>query len=187
MIRLKMLIAVLALGLFSAQSQAALYEVFVTISGTISGADPGSQTGSAMGVYSNVTNIITFTGDTASTTTFTDFSYNATVELNAVTGIGTRIVNSCVDNGGIFNGCGEAGLIPDVPIAVPLPISMTGNIDPLGNGAYAESEFIPGTPLGTIVIDTNYRLQGGRELVPVPAAVWLFGSGLALLGWIRRR
>ena len=28
---------------------------------------------------------------------------------------------------------------------------------------------------------------GGSTVVPVPAAVWLFGSALGLLGWIRRR
>jgi hypothetical protein len=28
---------------------------------------------------------------------------------------------------------------------------------------------------------------GGTTVVPVPAAVWLFGSGLAALGWMRRR
>jgi hypothetical protein len=27
----------------------------------------------------------------------------------------------------------------------------------------------------------------GAHSVPIPAAVWLFGSGLGLLGWFRRR
>ena len=30
-------------------------------------------------------------------------------------------------------------------------------------------------------------INGSVSAVPVPAAVWLFGSGLGLLGWIRRR
>ena len=30
-------------------------------------------------------------------------------------------------------------------------------------------------------------LTGSASAVPVPAAVWLFGSGLGLLGWMRRR
>jgi hypothetical protein len=29
--------------------------------------------------------------------------------------------------------------------------------------------------------------DGGFSAVPIPAAVWLFGSALGLLGWIRRR
>ena len=27
----------------------------------------------------------------------------------------------------------------------------------------------------------------GSTVVPVPAAIWLFGSGLGLLGWMRRK
>jgi len=57
-----------------------------------------------------------------------------------------------------------------------------------------------GLPLGDILLDqTNgvFSLTGGIlgeafgtgsfGVVPVPAAVWLFGSALGLLGWVRRR
>jgi hypothetical protein len=35
--------------------------------------------------------------------------------------------------------------------------------------------------------DTDLALVPGANAVPVPAAVWLFGSALGLLGWVRRR
>jgi len=57
-----------------------------------------------------------------------------------------------------------------------------------------------GLPLGDITLDQSggvFSLAGGIlggasgtgsfAAVPVPAAVWLFGSALGLLGWVRRR
>jgi len=34
---------------------------------------------------------------------------------------------------------------------------------------------------------SRYSIVGEITVVPIPAAAWLFGSGLALLGWLRRR
>jgi len=34
---------------------------------------------------------------------------------------------------------------------------------------------------------TLTALTDGISVVPVPAAVWLFGSALGMLGWMRRR
>ncbi len=54
----------------------------------------------------------------------------------------------------------------------------------LGPRAYVESDFwdIDGT--GGVANLSNVRAYG---VVPIPAAVWLFGSGLGLLGWMRRK
>ena len=35
--------------------------------------------------------------------------------------------------------------------------------------------------------DLNHALSLGFTAVPVPAAVWLFGSALGVLGWMRRK
>jgi len=40
---------------------------------------------------------------------------------------------------------------------------------------------------GTVGGDTSYINVDSMSLVPVPAAVWLFGSALAGLGFTRRR
>lgn len=34
---------------------------------------------------------------------------------------------------------------------------------------------------------SRFQLSGSVTAVPVPAAVWLFGSGLGLLGWMRHK
>ncbi len=38
----------------------------------------------------------------------------------------------------------------------------------------------------TLVANRTYAIWTPTTVVPIPAAVWLFGSGLVALGWIRR-
>ena len=51
------------------------------------------------------------------------------------------------------------------------------------------SQILPGGTVRIVMTSTSgetmYVVEG--TIVPVPAAVWLFGSALGLLGWIRRR
>jgi hypothetical protein len=54
------------------------------------------------------------------------------------------------------------------------------SMDELNNGA--EEFFLDGTFSGADVQDAV-----DNSIVPVPAAVWLFGSALGLLGWMRRK
>jgi hypothetical protein len=56
-----------------------------------------------------------------------------------------------------------------------------GSFDPnaTGNYQFAMTVTRSGFPVDTIALEVN--------VVPVPAAVWLFGSALGLLGWVRRR
>lgn len=58
----------------------------------------------------------------------------------------------------------------------------------LGDTNTAFSTFVLSNFTDTTANGANYMtFQYGAAVVPVPAAVWLFGSALGLLGWIRRR
>ncbi|TFG86588.1 MAG: hypothetical protein E4H19_05190 [Chromatiales bacterium] len=46
-------------------------------------------------------------------------------------------------------------------------------------------DFLPGGQAGAPRFDDAFMLE--RVAIPVPAAVWLFGSALGMLGWIRRK
>ena len=68
--------------------------------------------------------------------------------------------------------------------------SITGTLADLGQGDWLNlvsfgyySSNPGGTPIPAIIEVDNIIL----EAVPIPASVWLFGSALAGLGWLRRR
>ncbi|UCG72258.1 MAG: hypothetical protein JSV45_13565 [Chromatiales bacterium] len=65
-----------------------------------------------------------------------------------------------------------------LPGLATTPLVGAGFAIPLGEGTY--SYLIQQTASDP----TSYSLE--FQVVPVPAAVWLFGSALGLLGWLRR-
>lgn len=67
----------------------------------------------------------------------------------------------------------------------PVNISQSGQIN-AGLHSVSTSGFAELVePSGTASFDMSYTLT--ITVVPVPAAAWLFGSALGLLGWIRRK
>lgn len=81
----------------------------------------------------------------------------------------------------------------------PLDVAVTGNLS--GGGTIATTFTATETP-ATYFFSADWQAlvsvefsSGGLvaldnvsiSVVPIPAAVWLFGSGLAGLGWMRRR
>jgi hypothetical protein len=151
-----------------------------TISGIASGS--GTATGTASlddsGVLTlllNGTTVVTgFTNTTNGSTTTFNGSYSA--GTFTPTG-GSMLVTSCVDNGGAVNGCTFAGTG-----TVTNFITTSGSVN-LSSGSIN----ITATATGANVA-TTYTLSDGVAAVPVPAAAWLFGSGLlGLAGTARRR
>ena len=78
-----------------------------------------------------------------------------------------------------FNGSHYVNLFFDSALT-----NQGGNVALRLNG-YSREEFDE-TNYGGGVLD-RFVVSGSVSAVPVPAAAWLFGSGLGLLGWFRRR
>lgn len=85
---------------------------------------------------------------------------------------------ACVDFG-TTAACGD--LYASIPVLDNNAMSVLSG-DLAAGGTVVLKWFIGGAPSASSF--NTFTLQ---QVVPVPAAVWLFGSALGLLGWMRRR
>ncbi len=67
-------------------------------------------------------------------------------------------------------------------------LTNSGGVASISPGSYEyESRSYGPSPEGGYTLWTDNIVSGTVSAVPIPAAVWLFGSGLGLLGFVRRR
>lgn len=77
---------------------------------------------------------------------------------------------------------------PPLPYADPLQVSMKfTTLLGSGGGGYATLNSLNVDINFTLVATTTYTYQPQVAAVPTPAAAWLFGSALGVVGWMRRR
>lgn len=85
---------------------------------------------------------------------------------------------------GFFDSCSSSVLCLGAGDAIPIGGTLGGfsvSFDYLGVGTPSSQVFDIVDP------DTFATIDSGITTVPIPPAAWLLGSGLVLLGWVRRR
>lgn len=156
---------------------------------TVTGALTGSGLHNAVSsitpttiVFSHNIQDLAISSTSASATSF------SCVEGNFGTTVGASICGNYTfgpnntDEGGPGNGddaaSGPAQSIADYDLPV---VSWNGTTLVLSN--LKSTVYAPG-----VTVDSGTELTlAAAAVVPVPAAVWLFGSALGILGWVRRR
>ncbi len=107
-------------------------------------------------------------------------AYTAAVAINTVLNGPTRLI-CAVNNGSAFplNNCqtlnAQYSVLSDVFF---------------GNAAFSHQALFMDEPQWVILCPSCPSIDGvatAWSVVPIPAAVWLFGSGLGLLGWMKRK
>lgn len=176
----------------------------------------GMISGANAAVVYPALDIQTLTGDTGVTSTATSFTIDATafgiIDASSAfidipdqtfllqsdtSGAGTISVNSGSDLSASFSnltvyylGAGQGQFFADVNYVGGTLVSglTTGRIEGAFSGATYSGTAGQIIPLGSVFTATTVAAKLGEvSAVPVPAAVWLFGSGLLALAGIARR
>ncbi len=200
--------AVLLLGCGSAQSSTVVWDE--SIDGDLDGGSPGSF--DLIIDLSEGVNILrgshSWTGSSINTLDHERFTLSVS-EGFTVTGIELQVENTSVDSVD-FGGFEFIFIWTDEIPLTGLPTELghlTGEL--IGDVTYSTTQLGgPTTPGLPVPIDArffdfftsawkpsgsstsqNWQLEFTVQptVVPIPAAVWLFGSGLGLLGWMKRK
>lgn len=211
---LKALAAATTLALSAGYSEAATYNFNVSWNTIISGCTATNAAavaggargcyggGTTTGTWDNVTNVLNFTGtetmhiDFQDTNPITDAVVNRTFTIDTDALLYTYVNNSCSDNTGLACGSFAQGVdgvsrpLGDViamgTVAVPgTTVTQTAGFVWNGVGAIRTTQTSVQNRKFTF---SNLTLVPDTPQVPVPAAAWLFGSGLlGLAGAARKR
>lgn len=205
--------AVAALS-FSMAANAASIAVTLTdatLGFTTGPASPSSISGTLTGTYNTTTGVVTMDPGTTtlSYTTFTETVYDHILS-NWSTGAGSLTADSfsCAEGtvgASLFvSFCGDytygSNNTDDSSVdysAIPGIVTLGGDdVSPAGTAGVVQASWyltdtasLVGNTLTMESSDWDPDLDGVQLIftaVPVPAAVWLFGSALGLVGWIRR-
>lgn len=177
--------AVTMTALASMGANAATYNFSVSGSSTVAGAASGSGTSTGTAVWDDVAGTVTLSTSgnnniTVGPTTYVltisataNFSGNAGSPFSPTSGDNT--IDSCSDTVGGFL-CSQSG------VGVTSNYnSVSGSLTAAGGTLFGET--VSGSGTQTATADTTYTLSA----VPIPAAAWLFGSGLIGMAGVARR
>jgi hypothetical protein len=122
-------------------------------------------------------------GSSTSVLDNTDGSSFSITEHELLTGVDEIVAKTggqIIDDGSVnlLFDSGVAGVWGDNVLAI-MDVSMWTNV--------YTAEFLPLADNDQFAQNTAQWLASSSTVVPIPAAVWLFGSGLGLLGWVRRK
>jgi len=151
-----------------------------------------AMTANAVPVTWTVDNLLFDDGGTASGSFVYDASENTYADINLVTTAGsgfggasyTLLVDSAPNNSTYL-----AAMVFPLEGLPALALSFASALTNAGGlvALDGNSEFICGQECEYPVATLRSITSGQVSAVPVPAAVWLFGSALAGLGWMRRK
>lgn len=170
----------LALSIAAATAQATVYDVTLDMSGSVSGGGGGSLFGTGVGTYDDATEIMTFTFDQEVTSNGL-FGIGKGVAqqvgdsvYNFATNSGTNTITGCSQISG--SSCGF------VPLDQPQTLQSLSDID------FNAMTFVGVSKYQVATTTQNWTITSFTpQVVPVPAAAWLFGSALLGLVGVNRR
>jgi len=119
--------------------------------------------------------------DTFSGTLFgVDFLTDQLISIDTGTGIGNAVGSS-------LDPTGSLGSLDVVGLAYDASLGLFGA--DTGSDRLITINSLTGaaTVVGSLGVTSINGLSFAQQVVPIPAAAWLFGSALGLLGWMKRR